>query len=84
MDSVYARVYREQEAFNAEVPTLMQTIPGKWVVYRGGVQGVYDDEDAAYADALARFGVEGGFVLDRVEPRRVITFMGPATPGVVP
>lgn len=68
-ETVAQRVLAETYRFNAALPGLLERYPGKWVVFRDGeVVSVFDDEQAAYGDALARFGAEGGFVVAPVVP----------------
>lgn len=66
--TTYERVLAEMGRFHAALPDLLTTIPGKWVVFRGGlVHSVHDDEDSAYAAGIEAFGVDGGHVVAPVE-----------------
>lgn len=70
----HEKVRAESERFYAALPKLLKSpLKDRWVVFLNGeVQSSFDDEDDAYRDAMARFGHDGGFVIARVEPRRVI------------
>ena len=61
-------VVREYEAFKAKLPELMSRYRGKYVVVRGGeVQGVFDSLEEAYRYALEKFGINGQFIIQKVE-----------------
>ncbi len=62
-------VVREYEAFKAKLPELLVKYRGgKYVVVRDGeVQGVFDSLEEAYKHALERFGINGHFIIQRVE-----------------
>jgi hypothetical protein len=72
--NVHERVRAESDRFRSALPTLMESpLKGRWVVFLNGmVQSAFDDEDEALADATARFGHDGGFVIGRVAPQRLI------------
>ena len=64
MDETAKRVLEESRRFRACLPELMKTYEGRWIVFRdGNVIDDFDDEDAAYAAAITRFGTRGGFVI---------------------
>lgn len=67
------KVIEERALFDRVLPELLETIPGKWVVFHNGeVRAVYDDEDEAYVFALETLGRDAGFLLTRVEESRPI------------
>jgi len=71
MPSPADQVRDEMERFRAKLPTLLGTIPGRWVVFRDGeVTADFANEGDAYAEAIRLFGLEGGFVIARVAEER--------------
>jgi hypothetical protein len=74
MSPTAERVLEESRRFRARLPELLKLYQGRWVVFReDAVVADFADEDAAYVDAVTRFGVRGGFVvapvsLDALEP----------------
>lgn len=61
-------VLEETKRFQEALPELLKTIGGKWVVFKDNqVVSVHDDPDSAYADGLNTFGLDGTFVIARVE-----------------
>lgn len=80
MDETARKVLAETERFLAALPELMKQHPGRWVVFRDGqVVSDHATEDEAYRDAVARFGLDGGFVVAPV----VETAPTPVTAGVM-
>ncbi len=70
MDANAQRVLEESRRFRTRLPELVQQYNGRWVVFLDGdVKGAFDDEEDAYAAAVTKFGVRGGFVIARVDPR---------------
>ena len=68
-------VVREYEAFRAKLPELLAKYRGKYAVVRGGeVQGIFDSLEEAYRHALERFGIDGRFIIQRIEEERVEYF----------
>ena len=54
----------ESKRFHAALPALLSQYRGKWVLFRDGeVQGVFDDDDEAEREAVARFGHDGACVV---------------------
>ena len=69
MSEVHDRVRKEHAAFIEALPGLLESDPGKWVIFiHGAVQGKFDSEDAAFRTALERFGADGGFIVAQVKP----------------
>jgi len=60
-----------QDAFEAALPTLLKENVGKTAVFHDGeLWGLYDDLQAAHAEALAEFGSDGIFLVAQIkEPR---------------
>jgi len=80
MADVRKKVREEYERFLVALPKLLETIAGKWVVFLDGeVQGVFNDDASALNDAVARYGVVGGFVVAPVAPIEVM----PVTAGML-
>ncbi len=72
MADVRNKVRAEYLRFLEALPTLLLSIPGKWVAFLGGeVQGVFDDEASALQHAVTSFGIQGGFVVAPVVPVEV-------------
>jgi hypothetical protein len=67
------RVKEEMARFEAALPGLLQTVRGRWVVFRdGNVVSIHDDARTAYEDGLRRFGPAGGHVVAPVEETQTI------------
>lgn len=63
------KVKEETRRFEAALPALLETMRGKWVVFRDGtVQSQHASEPDAYVAAVAKYGPHGGFVVAPVEP----------------
>jgi len=61
------KVALEKELFLKDLPELLKTLKGRWVVYRdNAVQGDYATEKEAYHNGLDMYGLEGGFVITQV------------------
>jgi hypothetical protein len=75
---VRERVFAECDRFYAALPRLLESpLKGRWVVFLNGeVQADFENQFDAYHAAGARFGYDGGFVIARVEPQRVIWVPG--------
>ncbi|MCP4664526.1 MAG: hypothetical protein GY856_54775 [bacterium] len=57
----------EQKAFDALLPALLLEHRGEFVILRGGrVVAFHPTHDAAYEDALKRFGLEEAFLISEV------------------
>ena len=68
MATVADRVRAENNRFRDVLPDLLKKYRGRWVVFRDGeVQSDFATEDEAYADAVQRFGHDGGFVVAPVQ-----------------
>ena len=62
------RVAEQFKLFEAALPALLTTASaGRWVVFLDGVQGTFATESEAHSAGLDRFGIDGGFVVARVE-----------------
>lgn len=73
MSTADERFAQQDEAFRAQVPALMKTaLRNRWVIYLDGVQGDFDTEIEAYRTALARYGIDAGFVIAQVAPQEPI------------
>lgn len=71
-------------AFVAALPELIAKHHGSWVVWLDGVQGVFDDEEAAYAFFDARIPLHAGAVVAPAEAPRVIPMSGLACFDLTP
>ena len=61
-------VAEEYRRFEAALPGLLETLRGRWVVFRNdAVQGDFDTEDAAYGAGVQKFGIDGCFVIAEVK-----------------
>ncbi len=77
IDPVKQKIRDEFHRFRQVLGSLLETHRGQWVVFLDGrVQGFYDDENAAYASAVERFGIDGGFVVAPVSED-----LGPVPPS---
>ena len=66
---------RRYEAFRARLPELLAKYRGKYAVIRDGkVQGIFGSLEEAYRHALERFGIDGRFIIQRIEEERVEYF----------
>lgn len=63
MDAVAAKVLEQTIAFRAQLPALLASKRGPWVVFLDEVRGDFPDEDAAFSDAMLRFGPKSGVVV---------------------
>lgn len=67
LHSVERRVAGESRRFRDALPRLLSRLRGRWVIFLdGAVQGDFADCDAAYREAVRRFGLYGGFVIAEV------------------
>ncbi len=66
MADLEGKIMEETRLFESALPELLQSMPGKWVVFRDGVQSVHESGNDAYAAALAAFGQHGGYVVAQV------------------
>ena len=61
------------QRFRERLPGLMETLSGRWVVFRDGeVISVHDDEEAAFRSGLANFGRHGGHLVVQVAEQRAV------------
>ena len=68
--TIVEKVLAEVAKFEAQLPELLQTRRGLWVVFlHGQVQSVHPTEDAALADARENFAEDTGYVIAQVVPR---------------
>lgn len=59
---------QEQEAFDRQLDSLLVDHAGKFVLFHdGGPVAFFDDETAAYEEALKKFGPDAVFLIARVE-----------------
>ncbi len=72
MSTIDEKVARQDQLFRRELPKLLRSDPGRWVIFLDGVVGVFDSEAEAYKTALQRFGLDGGFVVAQVEEHEPI------------
>jgi hypothetical protein len=80
MTDAATKVLEETRRFEVDLPTLMKTFPGKWVIYMdGNVQETHETEEEAYSSALKRFGLHAGYIIIRVEPILPV----PLTAGII-
>jgi hypothetical protein len=57
----------EQDAFDALLPKLLKEHRGEFVILNGGLPvGFHPTHDAAYIDALSRFGLDEAFLISEV------------------
>lgn len=65
----------EQQAFEAQLDALLSEHLDEYVLFKDGAAvAFFDDEDAALADGLERFGLDDVFLVSRVarpEPERL-------------
>jgi hypothetical protein len=74
------RVRAEMRRFEEALPELLLEHRDRWVVFRdGALISVFDSEEEAYRDGLARFGRDGGHVVAKVAEQRTV----PLTAAVV-
>jgi hypothetical protein len=67
MNALEQQVIAESKRFRAALPRLLPQYWGKWVVFKDGeVQGVFDDAESAYIDAIDSLGIKSGFVISQV------------------
>lgn len=65
------KVLKETLRFREELPELLKTLPGKWVVFRDGkVHSSHDDKRAAHRAGLSAFGLDGGQIIIQVAEQR--------------
>ena len=61
------RVREEAARFRADLPTLLTRYAGQWIIYKDGtVQGAFEDEDAAYAASVQKYGARSGALIAEV------------------
>jgi hypothetical protein len=69
MDDLHQRVLEETKRFWAVLPKLLETIPGRWVVFKDGVvHGDYATHEEALDAGINQFGLDGGEVIAPVRP----------------
>lgn len=69
MDANHKKVLEESRLFRAKLPQLLPKYEGRWVIFlNNAVQGDFEEQEEAYATAVRRFGVRGGFVIAQVTP----------------
>ena len=74
------QVREETMKFHAALPGLLEKHRGKWVVFKAGtVSSEHTSDVDAYADAVKKFGADGGFVVAQVTEVRST----PVTAGVL-
>ena len=67
MNELRDKVLRESVEFRRQLPELLRTHSGKWVVFVDGkVVKSYASEDKAYEDALKICGPNTGFLIELV------------------
>lgn len=68
MGEVERRVMKESRRFRKALPRLLHgPYHGRWVIFlHGKVQGDFDDLTTAHRAALKRYGIDGGFCINRV------------------
>jgi hypothetical protein len=60
----------EQRAFDEKLPELLKEHKGEFVIFKDGlVVGLFPSYQAAYAEALARFGHEAPFLISEIVER---------------
>ena len=80
MSDIEQRVLDETLRFRKALPELMKSYARRWVIFRdGAVIADFGSVDDAYATAIARFGIEGGFVVAPVVEAKPT----PVTAGVL-
>jgi len=80
MDEYESKILEETKRFFNALPELIETVGGRWVVFRDGVVvSDYATEDEAYRSAITLFGEEGGYVIGQV----VAVEPTPVTAGVM-
>lgn len=64
------KIQREQEAFDSQLEAMAEEHAGQFVVFHDGVSaGYYPTYDAAYQEALKRFGLDQTFLVSEVKKR---------------
>ena len=77
------KILEETRRFHAALPELIGTLKGRWVAYRDGeVQGDHLTEEEAYTAALEAFGLDGGFIVARVEELKPAALSASAIFGI--
>ena len=67
------KVYKNQMAYNLLRDDLCETEhAGKYVLFQEEVIGFFQSVIDAYNEGIRLYGYDGGFVIDRVEPQKVI------------
>ncbi|MGC8544282.1 MAG: hypothetical protein ACP5NQ_10100 [Vulcanisaeta sp.] len=66
---------KEYEAYSAKLPELLSKYRGKYVVIKDcEVRGVFESLEEAYKYALEEFGIDGRFMIQRVEEEKPLDF----------
>ena len=66
----YPQLQREQSAFDAQLPNLIPEHEGEFVIFKDGAPvGFFSTYDEAYAEALARFGLDETYLVSEVKHR---------------
>ena len=69
MNSQLEAIAIEHEAFGEELDEMLKNHAGQWVVFHDRKPfEFYTSVAEAYAEAIRRFGPEGGFLLQQVAP----------------
>lgn len=68
--SVEEQVLQETLEFERQLASLLETIPGRWVVFKGGrVVSEHKTLEEAYDAGIKAFGAAGGHAVLQVAPR---------------
>ena len=80
MADVRETVKEQTRLFMGSLPSLLVAHRGKWVVFReGAVQSEHNTQNDAFKAAVAKFGLNGGFVVAEVRE----SIATPVTAGVI-
>jgi hypothetical protein len=83
--AVLDRVREQTKLLEQQIPELMKEHAGEWVLFQDGqVLGFYADESTPYVEGAKRFGLEGGFVIARVEPMTEVPLSAAHLFGLLP
>jgi hypothetical protein len=65
-----AAILKEHEAFAAQLPHLMESHQGEWVLFKSGSPvAFFPSVDAAFSRGVELFGTSDPFLLEQVKPR---------------
>jgi hypothetical protein len=68
LQRVYVEVYRQQDKYNKLIPKLIkQGRKGYYVLFKDKVISYHRSVSKAYSEGVRLFGLDGGFVIDKVE-----------------